>query len=284
GSKWIVQNNKDSVKDIKFAIAFDRKDVGSIITYQRGTRCCSDEFANSLADQLGLGHKCDDGGLFTDTASYVDLIPECTNVSVGYFDAHCNTERINLDYLFKLRDALLKIDTTKLVEKRKAGDNERKSYGYVHGGYGDYDYDSGWWGRNYWRKKEETKFSKKRDLFGPGYTYSELDALYGAAYWYRWFGWDSTTLRWHRMVGSTIPYDAYINNKNKHETKKDLGVTKGWKGAKEYNPTALQAKWLLDDNPEIVLDLLESLGYGPKELVDYIATAGGIVPLDYSKH
>lgn len=281
GSKWIAENNKDVLEGIKFAIAFDRRDTESIITFQRSTRCCSDEFAKSLAGELGLGHKCDDGGMFTDTASYTDLIPECTNVSVGYFDAHCSTERINLDYLFKLRDAVRKIDLTKLVEKRKAGDNERKSYysgGSYRGGYADYgEYDYyGDWGSDGWgtRRKEPTRFSKKADLIGPGYTYVELDALYGAADWYQWFAWDSDTLRWYRMANVKIPDDALLDGK-----KKDLGVVKGWKQGKRPDATPLQLKWMVQDNAEIILDLLEHIGYGPEELVDYLALAGGSIPL-----
>lgn len=274
GSKWIAKENPKALEGIKYAIAFDRKDTESIITFQRSTRCCSDEFANSLAEQLGLGHKCDDGGSFTDTASYVDHIAECTNVSVGYFDAHSDTERVNLDYIFKLRDAIRKVDVTKLVEKRKPGENESKyrSYSGYYGSYG-YESDYGEWGSNGWG----TRRSKDPDVVGPGYTYSELDKLYGAADWYQWFAWDRDTLRWYRIKGVVIPSEALIG------AKKDLGVTKGWKqkrsgffrGGDRPEPTALQVKWLVQDNPEIVADLLESLGYGSKELRDYIETAGG---------
>lgn len=270
GSRWIAKDNTKALEGIKYAIAFDRKDTQSIITFQRSTRCCSDDFANSLAEQLGLGHKCDDGGSFTDTASYVDHIAECTNVSVGYFDAHSDNERVNLDYLFKLRDAIRKIDVTKLVEKRKPGENDRKYYSY---GYGSYDYD-GYWGSGGWGK---TYRSTDPDLTGPGYTYAELDKLYGAADWHQWFAWDRDTLRWYRLKGVTIPDDALLGSK------KDLGVTKGWKqkksgffgGSDRPEPTALQMKWLIQDNSEIIIDLLESLGYGAKEVRDYVETAGG---------
>jgi hypothetical protein len=54
-------------------------------------------------------------GCGTDTAAYVDDVAECTNVSVGYEGAHGKTEKLNVDYLFKLRDAMCKIDVTKFV-------------------------------------------------------------------------------------------------------------------------------------------------------------------------
>ena len=44
-------------------ISFDRRGTDSVITYQSSTRCCSDEFADSLAKQLnisGLSYKKDD--------------------------------------------------------------------------------------------------------------------------------------------------------------------------------------------------------------------------------
>lgn len=267
GSKWISEHNKKALDNIKFAIAFDRRDTGSIITFQRSTRCCSDEFANSLAEQLGLGHKCDDTGLFTDTASYVDHIPECTNVSVGYYDAHSKSENVNLDYLFRLRDAVCKLDVSKLVEKRKKGENDRKVYTYsgVSRYYTDYNYDYD----SYWDKMYGS-YSRKRPE-GARSAY-ELNHIYGYQKWYKWFEWRDCW--WFPIEGVTPPDDAA-------KPQKDVGVTKGWKqtrlfrGGDRPEPTATQLKWLIQDNPAIVADLLDSFGYGPKELRDYIETAGG---------
>jgi hypothetical protein len=61
-------------------ISFDRRDVGSVITYQSSSRCCSDAFADALALQLnksgyGLSYKKDEGGVYTDSAEFVDIIP-----------------------------------------------------------------------------------------------------------------------------------------------------------------------------------------------------------------
>lgn len=137
GSIWLAKNNADLLKGVKYAIALDRRLEGSIITHQSGDRCCSEEFSKSLAAQLGMDFKSDDTGSFTDTASYVDLIGECTNISVGYKGAHGQYERQDVKYLFQVRDALMKLDASKLEEKRKPGDKERKTYtygGYYHGG------------------------------------------------------------------------------------------------------------------------------------------------------
>ena len=47
-----------SIKDFKGnydrIISFDRRGTDSVITYQSSTRCCSDDFADSLARQLNL--------------------------------------------------------------------------------------------------------------------------------------------------------------------------------------------------------------------------------------
>ena len=71
-------------------ISFDRRGTTSIITHQSGTRTCSDEFGRELAKQLnnhriGLEYKIDDTGVYTDSAEFTSVIPECTNVSVGYY-------------------------------------------------------------------------------------------------------------------------------------------------------------------------------------------------------
>lgn len=143
GSKWIATNTPDLLEDIKMAIAFDRKATHSVITFQRGERCCSDEFATDLADTLnaavdGLAYKLDKGGVFTDTASYTELIPECTNLSAGYYNEHTNRETLDVAHLLRLRSALLTLDVSKLTIKRDPSqvewDNYSYGYGYNYGG------------------------------------------------------------------------------------------------------------------------------------------------------
>ena len=80
------------------AIAFDRRGIDSVITHQGYGRCCSDEFAQALADELSSGNVLmylgDDTGIYTDTAEFVDVIPECTNISVGYMYEHSDKEEL----------------------------------------------------------------------------------------------------------------------------------------------------------------------------------------------
>ena len=116
-------------------ISFDRKDLGSVITYQSSSRCCSDTFADALALQLnksgyGLSYKKDDGGVYTDSAEFVDIIPECTNLSVGYYKEHTVNESQNIKHLEKLAEACLKVDWENLPTKRDPSKTEYKSYNY----------------------------------------------------------------------------------------------------------------------------------------------------------
>jgi hypothetical protein len=247
GSRWLAKTTPDVLKDIKYAIAFDRRDTGSVITYQGGTRCCSDEFADSLIEQLGMKHTKDKGGAFTDTASYVDLVAECTNISAGYYNAHCPSENVNIDYLFKLRDAICKMDVSKLVEKRKPGENTREVYTYTSH-YSDYDDWSMWdgYGSNKTRPEGALDYSEMTQKCPDGWTGKyQYDSQVG--YWMP-IGWAK-------------------------KDKKDLGVTKTWYGGQyysQYKSTFREAVNMVRNNPAIVADLLETLGYGPDELKQHI--------------
>jgi len=133
GSRDFAKTKAEMLKDYKYAIAFDRRRTTSVITHQ-GYRTCSDAFADSLIEQLGLGHKKDDGGTFTDTKSYADIIPECTNVSAGFEGEHSAMEQLDIQYVGRLLDALLKVDLSQLKCERDPKKREYpKHYGYGYG-------------------------------------------------------------------------------------------------------------------------------------------------------
>ena len=165
GSKWLAKNTPELLKDIQYAIAFDRKGKDSIITHQFGGRCCSEEFSKSLGVKLGGRFKSDRGGSFTDTASYVDLIGECTNLSVGYDSQHSTSESLDLDFISDLRDVMVTLDASDLVVKRKPGEREPHTpYRYNSGWRGNggsadfwdgYD-DGGYYRTHHWDHKTQT--------------------------------------------------------------------------------------------------------------------------------
>lgn len=114
GSTYCAKYQPQLFDDVKVAMAFDRRGTGSIITHQGRGRGCSDEFANSLAAILKMGHKCDDTGVYTDTAEFFDIVTNCTNISVGYENEHTAKETLNRGYIEALKNALIKADWSKL--------------------------------------------------------------------------------------------------------------------------------------------------------------------------
>jgi hypothetical protein len=117
GSRAIANDNPKFLDGIKAAIAFDRRGNNSVITHQ-GSRGCSDAFGDSMIEQLPSRFKLDPTGFVTDTKMYMKLVPECTNISVGYYHEHSPEEKLDVGHLIELRDHMVKIDTSKLVISR----------------------------------------------------------------------------------------------------------------------------------------------------------------------
>jgi len=112
-------------------ISFDRRGTNSIITHQSWSRCCSDAFADAFCDELnksGLSYIKDDGGVYTDSAEFVDLIPECTNVSVGYYSEHTTRENQNIKHLIDLCNACILVEWENLPTLRDPAIHESKSF------------------------------------------------------------------------------------------------------------------------------------------------------------
>lgn len=123
GSTWLADNMPELLEEFDRAIAFDRAGYYDVITHQGGTRCCSDEFANALAEQLsfdesGLMFAPSDEGVYTDTAEFVGHIPECTNISVGYKAQHSHREEQDIVFLKQLADNLVLVKWDLLPTKR----------------------------------------------------------------------------------------------------------------------------------------------------------------------
>jgi hypothetical protein len=127
GSSWIANRNPQFLAGIQAAVAFDRAGHSDVITHQMSGRTCSDAFAASFAAQLNasspdFNYRPDDGGVYTDTNEYAELIAECSNISVGYHGQHSHKETQDLYHAEALLDAMLKLDATKLVIEREPGD------------------------------------------------------------------------------------------------------------------------------------------------------------------
>lgn len=158
GSSNMSRVYDDKVKNgilpqVNKCISFDRRGYDSIITNQNGMESCSNEFAQDLSNKLneyGFWFKPDNGGVYTDSAEFVDIIPECTNISVGYFNEHTTTEKQDIEFLEFLGIVITKIDWENITIKRDPINvmykgKKSKSYDY------DYDYNYGYgYGYNYY--------------------------------------------------------------------------------------------------------------------------------------
>jgi hypothetical protein len=105
-------------REVKAVVSFDRKGTKDVITHQAGGRCCSDEFATALAAALnehkGMEYAPNQNGIFTDSAVYMEDIPECTNISVGYYNEHTKDEYLDYGFLEKLIDAVVRVEWDQL--------------------------------------------------------------------------------------------------------------------------------------------------------------------------
>ena len=142
GSKALANKLRTSkIEGISKVISFDRRGTDSVITYQASSRCCSDTFARALAVQLnkkeGFRYSIDPSGVWTDSAQFTKIYPECTNISVGYRSEHTCSESQDLDHLVKLAEACLQVDWESLPVER---DPSVVDYGYSRWGYDDYNY------------------------------------------------------------------------------------------------------------------------------------------------
>lgn len=125
GSKYLAENHAELLGQFDRAIAFDRKGTSDIITHQWSGRCCSDEFAEALSGALndkGMLYMPSDNGVYTDTAEFIDIIPECTNISVGYYWEHSDKEWLDTEHHMALLDAALTIDWDSLPVSRGVSD------------------------------------------------------------------------------------------------------------------------------------------------------------------
>jgi hypothetical protein len=119
GSRALVADDPEWLRHMDAVISFDRFGDTSIITHQMGMRTASDTFAKSFADALDMPQLTGDtGGSYTDSNEYVNVVSECTNISVGYYGQHTVKETQDLDYAEFLADSLIHADWSKLVFER----------------------------------------------------------------------------------------------------------------------------------------------------------------------
>lgn len=146
GAKFVADNFKPLLGEFDRAIAFDRRGIDSVISHQGYGRCCSDAFAQALADDLNgderLMYSPDDTGVYTDTAEFTDIIPECTNISVGYYSEHTLNESLDIVHYQTLASRVIQIAWDTLPTDRDPSVVESKwddyTAGVYYGGWASY--------------------------------------------------------------------------------------------------------------------------------------------------
>ena len=133
GSSWIVDGKPKWLGDVEACISFDRYGTNSIITHQMGQRTCSESFVNDLESILEMNLKSDSGGVYTDSYEYCNLVSECTNISVGYYNQHTKKESQDMEFVIRLRDAIVKADWSKIRGYRDPTVVEYDDWGYGNG-------------------------------------------------------------------------------------------------------------------------------------------------------
>jgi len=254
GSQFIAKKTPDLLKGIKFAIALDRKGTRDVITHQF-RRCASDAFGDSLAgalnDRSGFEYERDSSGIFTDTANYTEIVPECTNISVGYYSQHSSKETQDGEHALALADMLCTLDTSKLVAERDPSVSDKDDWG----SWGDCGYDraNGVWykdGKGVWRWKET-------------YATTTTNGRIAA---------DKYT------GGAVVPFSGgkRTNAAKWSDTFEDAEQAYG--AGRNYDQSMLA---LIRDYPDEVADLLESLGVDAEGILEHIEYVKGFRPSTY---
>lgn len=122
GSTNALKQNTEYFKKFKRVIAFDRKKDCSIITRQMAVNCCSDEFALTLKkefEKYDLHFDLDKTGWYTDSAVFIKVIPEVTNISAGVWNEHSTEEFVDISILEKIAHAASKINWENLPTVRE---------------------------------------------------------------------------------------------------------------------------------------------------------------------
>lgn len=173
-------------------LSFDRRGTGSIITHQSCGRSCSDSFADALCEELnflGMEYIKDSGGVYTDSAEFADDIKECTNISVGYYKEHTNTESQDIAHLTKLAEACISVNWETLPTERDPMVYEAKPYSHYYPNY------------NYKDDYKDDKFD---------YQPSEFKKL-------NKYGVDDN---WYDDIDRDTDWDAFASKSIKHKTRR----------------------------------------------------------------
>jgi putative aminopeptidase FrvX len=181
GSRKVASSHKNNpLTHINKVISFDRRGYNSVITHQLSGRSCSNEFAKELSIELneksknlfdkGFEYEPDSTGIYTDSAQFIDIYSECTNISVGYHNEHSHHESQNIEHLRKLCETVVKIDWEILKNYR----NQSK---FEYDDEDDYYYGIGY-SKSYPKTYDYNDFEWDEPKPKQHYTFTILDTEY----------------------------------------------------------------------------------------------------------
>lgn len=137
GASYIAAHTPEKLEQFSICMEVDRAGRTEIITHQSTGKCASNEFAQALADELNMGHKPSDMGVYTDNAHFNEFIEECVNIAAGYEHQHSLNETQDINYLDRLFANFIKINFNDLPIDRDTTDIDC---------YGDFGSDISWEG------------------------------------------------------------------------------------------------------------------------------------------
>lgn len=118
---------------INRCISFDRKGTNNLITTQSGEKGCSDEFANHFIAHFNLPFVKDPTGSYTDSYTFFDTVPECINLSVGYYYQHTKSECQDVQFAEDMVRACLNMDWEALPTVRDPEEDYIQPYANYRG-------------------------------------------------------------------------------------------------------------------------------------------------------
>lgn len=117
-----IQRQPNALNKALVMLSLDRQGTTDVVWHQLGAPTANHEVAAWLARALSKNGDYQfqpAEGIFTDSYAFQNLIPNCMNLSVGYYNAHSTRELQNLTYLDWLGERLLDLNWEALVQQAK---------------------------------------------------------------------------------------------------------------------------------------------------------------------
>jgi len=106
GAGYVLKNHSDWLKDVAYGVTIDRRDKNHICVTTGNERNAGNYFIGELAKWAiisGIFPKFEKGSM-SDNFYLKNAVPNFINISAGYYNAHRNSEYIQVDELKKIKN------------------------------------------------------------------------------------------------------------------------------------------------------------------------------------